>query len=75
VLRKVGILLVAVALGAGTSAGVAGCGEDRGSVTIEGGATGTETTTSPTNTAPTETLTNPRTDTQTTPRTDTERHK
>ena len=70
-LRKAGILLVAAALGAGASAGVAACGEDRGSVTIEGGATGTEgtatstvpTTTVPTTTAPTETQTTPRTET------------
>jgi hypothetical protein len=63
VLRKAGILLVAAALGAGASAGVGACGEDRGSVTIEGGATSTEgtaTSTAPTNTAPTETQTTPR---------------
>jgi hypothetical protein len=61
VLRKAGILLVAAALGAGSSAGVAACGEDRGSVTIQGsGGEGPGTTTAPTNTAPTETQTAPR---------------
>jgi hypothetical protein len=62
VLRKAGILLVAAALGAGASAGLAACGEDRGSVTIQGtGGEGPGTsTTAPTNTAPTETQTAPR---------------
>jgi hypothetical protein len=67
VVRKAGILLVAAALGAGASAGVAACGEDRGSLTIEGGGSGTEgtgTSTSPTETAPTETETTPRTVTE-----------
>jgi hypothetical protein len=65
VVRKAGILLVAAALGAGISAGVGACGEDRGSVTIEGGATETNTSpTVPTNTAPTETQTTPRTVTE-----------
>jgi hypothetical protein len=61
VLRKAGILLVAAALGAGASAGIGACGEDRGSVTIEGtGGEGPGTSTAPTNTAPTETATAPK---------------
>ena len=60
-LRRVGILLVAASLGAGSALGAGGCGEDRGSLTIEG--TGGEGTgTSPTATAPTsptETATTP----------------
>ena len=60
-LRKAGILLVAATLGAGASAGVSACGEDRGSVTIQGsGGEGPGTSTAPTNTAPTETETAPR---------------
>jgi hypothetical protein len=59
-------VLVAAALGAGTAAGVSACGEDRGSLTIEGqGGEGTgtsPTSTSPTETAPTETT--PTTETQ-----------
>jgi hypothetical protein len=59
--RRAGIFLVAAALGAGASVGVGACGEDRGSVSVEDGGTGTaggtETSTSPTDTTPTETST------------------
>jgi hypothetical protein len=51
-------VLVAAALGAGAAAGVSACGEDRGSLTIEGQG-GEGTGTSPTATAPTETETTP----------------
>ena len=62
-LRRVGILLVVAALGAGSSLGVAACGEDRGSVSVEDGGTGTGrtgtggtgTARAPTTTTPTET--------------------
>jgi hypothetical protein len=39
VLRKAGIVLLALVLGAGSSLAVAACGEDRGSVEFEGGST------------------------------------
>jgi hypothetical protein len=65
VLRRIAILLVAGALGAGAAAVVGGCGEDRGSLTIEGTA-GEGTGTSPTATAPTDTRTAP-TETKTAP--------
>jgi hypothetical protein len=42
-LRKVGVFVVAAALGAGAAAGVAACGEDRkGEVRFEDGGTGTD---------------------------------
>jgi hypothetical protein len=37
------VACVALALGAGAALGVAACGEDRGTVEIEGGTTGTGT--------------------------------
>ena len=43
-LRRVSILLLAAAFGAGASLGVSACGEDRGSVSVEDGGTGTERT-------------------------------
>jgi hypothetical protein len=43
-MRKIAISLVCAALGAGASVIVSGCGEDRGSVTVEGGTTGGQTT-------------------------------
>ncbi len=67
-LRRPAILLVVAALGAGSALGVAACGEDRGSLTIETGGEGTGT--SPTATAPTET--SPTAPTETSP-TETER--
>ena len=59
-LRRVGIIALAAALGAGASTGVAACGEKRGSVSIEDS---TNTSTSPTTTSPTETTTTPKTTT------------
>jgi hypothetical protein len=53
------MLLVAGVLGAGAAAGVAACGEDRGSLTIQGSGEEGGTGTSPTATAPTETETSP----------------
>jgi len=53
-LEKVGIVAVAAALGAGAAVGASACGEDRGSVEVEGG-TGTEK-------GPTETQTAPKTE-------------
>jgi hypothetical protein len=55
VLRKAGIVIVAVLLGAGSALGVAACGERRGTVKFEGdtgGTTGTVGTTAPTTTGP-----------------------
>jgi hypothetical protein len=49
-LRKAGIFIVAALLGAGSALGVAGCGDERGSVKFEGDTGGTET--SPTTTEP-----------------------
>ncbi len=49
--------MLAAALGAGASTGVAACGEKRGSVSIEDS---TNTSTSPTTTSPTETTTTPK---------------
>jgi hypothetical protein len=62
-MRKAGIVIVSVALGAAAALGVAACGEDReGDVRIERGTTGTvgttgtaETGTAETGTAETET--------------------
>ncbi len=51
-------MLAAGALGVGASLGVGACGEDRGSVSVEDGGTGTAGTgksTTPTETTPTET--------------------
>ena len=59
-LRRVGIIALAAALGAGASTGVAACGEKRGSVSIEDSS---NTSTSPTTTSPTETATTPNTTT------------
>jgi hypothetical protein len=42
-LRRAGTLIVAGLLGAGAALGVAACGEERGSVTVEGGTGGTAT--------------------------------
>ena len=39
-LRRLTATLAALALGAGAAFGVAACGEDRGSVEVEGGGTG-----------------------------------
>ena len=70
-LRKLGILALAAALGAGSSVAVGACGEERGSVSVEDGTgtgkpitgkTGTSTTpteSTPTESTPTETTTSP----------------
>ena len=42
-LQRAGILVVAGLLGAGSAAGVAGCGNERGSVKFEGDTGGTAT--------------------------------
>ena len=42
--RRLAIVLASAALGVGASLGVGACGEDRGSVEIEGGTTGGSTT-------------------------------
>jgi hypothetical protein len=42
-LQRAGILVVAGLLGAGSAAGVAGCGDERGSVKFEGDTGGTAT--------------------------------
>jgi len=59
--RKSGIAMVltSLVLGAGAGVAVGGCGEDRGSVEVEGGTTGTAgtSTTSTTETSTTETST------------------
>jgi hypothetical protein len=61
--RKSGIAVVfmSLVLGAGLGAAAGGCGEDRGSVDVEGGTTGTGTvgTTGTTGTATTPTTTTP----------------
>jgi hypothetical protein len=44
-LKKLTVALLCGALGTGASVTVAACGEDRGSVEIEGGTTGTGKTT------------------------------
>ena len=62
-LRRVAILALAAALGAGSSVAVGACGEERGSVSVEDGGTGTGgtgtgktgTSTTPTGSTPTET--------------------
>jgi hypothetical protein len=78
-LKKVGILVVAAALGTGAATGVAACGEDReGEVEFQTEGTGTEagtgTETAGTETAGTETAgtemeteTEPESDTETSP--------
>ena len=43
-IKKAAIVLVSAALGAGASLAVGACGEDRGSVDVEGGTTGGATT-------------------------------
>jgi hypothetical protein len=53
VIRKAGIIAVSAALGFGTALAAAACGEDRGSVEVEGGTTGGGTGT--TGTAPPDT--------------------
>jgi hypothetical protein len=55
--RKSGVALVFMSLvvGAGFGAAVGGCGEDRGSVEVEGGTTGTVGTTGTTETTGTTT--------------------
>jgi hypothetical protein len=52
-LEKVGIIAVSAALGFGAAVAAAACGEDRGSVEVEGGTTGGGTGT--TGTAPPDT--------------------
>jgi hypothetical protein len=42
-LSRAGILIVAAALGAGSAVGIAGCGDERGSVRFEGDTGGTAT--------------------------------
>jgi hypothetical protein len=60
VLRKAGIVLLAVALGTGSSLAVAACGEDRGTVEFEGGSTtGVDTGGTTVETAPQTESTNP----------------
>ena len=41
--RSAAIGLVSLVLGLGAGIGAAGCGEDRGSVDVEGGTTGSDT--------------------------------
>jgi hypothetical protein len=43
-LKKMALILACAALGAGASLAVGACGEDRGSVEVEGGTTGAGTT-------------------------------
>ena len=65
-LRRTTTVAVSAALGIGSAAAVAACGEDReGDVQFEGG-TGTETTGTATETAPTETTPTETTGTETT---------
>lgn len=55
--NTIAVVLTGLALGGGTAAAVGGCGEDRGSVDVEGGTTGSTvgTTTTPETTGTTET--------------------
>ena len=55
----VAVVLMSLALGAGLGAAVGGCGEDRGSVDVEGGTTGTTGTVGTTGTTGTGTTTTP----------------
>jgi hypothetical protein len=50
----IAVVLMSLVLGAGLGAAIGGCGEDRGSVEVEGGTTGTVGTTT-TGTATTDT--------------------
>ena len=67
--NKSGVAVVALSLllGAGIGAAAGGCGEDRGSVEIEGGTTGTGTVSTTGTTGTTTTETTETTETTTTP--------
>ena len=49
--NRIAVLIATAALGTGSAAAIAACGEDRGGVEVQGGTTGA-TTTTPTTTTP-----------------------